>query len=112
MFIGKSYLCCSFDLALMLRGVWIILSAIGCILLVLPVMALFHTNGPIALILPAILFIITLIFAISDINKLLRQNQGGLARIFVLCLILSIVISTIILVLIFPYFAANYLPIA
>jgi hypothetical protein len=96
----------------MLKEVGIILSAIGCILLVLPVMALLYTNGPIALILPALLFIIIVVYAVFDVNKLLRQNKGNLVRNFVLCLILSIVISTITLLVVFPYFAANYLPIA
>ena len=95
----------------MLKEFAIILSAIGCIFLVLPII-LFFDITPSAMLMNALLFAIVLAYAGLNAKRLFNNKKDNVARIFILCLIASIILSLIALIMIFPFFATNYLRIA
>ena len=96
----------------MLKEIAIILGAIGCIFLIIPVYWVFYTSGPIGLSVPLVLLGIILVYALYDVTKLFENDEGNIAMYFLLSLIAAIVFSIFILFEIFPYFASKFLPIA
>jgi len=87
----------------MLREIAIILGAMGCIFLIIPLMWISWYGSPVSLLLPLVLLAIVVAYAVYDIKKLHRNRQYDLAQYFMLFLIIAIVFSFIILFIIFPY---------
>jgi hypothetical protein len=96
----------------MLKEITIILGTIVCIFLVLPTYWVFYTSGPIGLGIPLLLVGIVLAYAVFHGIRLLDNNEGRLARDFLIFLICAIVLSSITIIEIFPYFASKFLPIS
>jgi hypothetical protein len=86
----------------MLKEAGIILSAIGCIFLIIP-LARISFYSPASLFVSMVLFVIVLLFAAFDVQKLCAHKEYRLAKTFILLLFLSIVISIIALVAIWRY---------
>jgi hypothetical protein len=86
----------------MLKEAAIILSAIGCIFLIIP-FARISFYSPASLFVSMVLFVVVLVFAAFDVKKLYAHKEYRLARNFIVFLFLSIILSTIALVVILPY---------
>ena len=85
----------------MIKEISIILAAIGCVFLIIPLIWLFI--GALSLILPLLLLAVTVVYAGFNASKLYKNRQGQLANRFLLALAFSIILSFIILYIIFPY---------
>ena len=92
----------------MLKEVCIILAAIGCIFLIIPLTLLAPFYGSTVFGMPMIFIIIVLAYASYDVKKLRDKREYDLLYSFVLILIGAIVISTIMLFLIYPFFVPKY----
>ena len=88
----------------MLKEIVIILGAMGCIFLIIPVDLIFYTSGPFSLSMPLILFGVVLAYAGFHAIKLLDNDEGHLARNFLILLSVAIVFSFIISFEIIRYF--------
>jgi hypothetical protein len=86
----------------MLKEAAIILSAIGCIFLIVP-LARISFYSPVSLFLSMVLFLIVLLFAAFDVKKLCAHKEYRLAKNFIVFLFLSIIISIIALIAIWRY---------
>lgn len=87
----------------MLREIVIILGAMGCIFLIIPLTWVFWYGSPVSFMLPLVLLAIVLAYAGFDIKKLRNNREYNIAQYFMLFLIIAIVFSFIILFEIFPY---------
>ncbi len=85
----------------MLKEISVILAAIGCVFLIIPLLWLFV--GPVSFILPLLLLAVTLVYAGFGIKKLYNNRQDHLAHQFLLALVVAVILSFIILYIIFPY---------
>ncbi len=85
----------------MLREIGIILAAIGCVFLVIPL--LWAIGGPLSFILPLTLLAIVLVYAGFDAKRLSRNRGTSLAQYFLFFLSLAVVFSFVILFVIFPF---------
>ena len=91
----------------MLKEIGIILGAMGCVFLVIP-MLIFYYAAPYSLMLPLLLLVIVVAYAGYDIKKLYGNREYDLAKYFLLFLICAIVFSFIILFVIYPYFTPKF----
>jgi len=92
----------------MLKEIVIILAAIGCIFLIIPLALLAPFNVPTFLGMPITLLFIVLSYAGYDAKKLRDKREYDLLHSFVLILIGALVLSTIMLFLIYPLFAPKF----
>jgi hydrogenase-4 membrane subunit HyfE len=83
----------------MLKQIGIILMAVGCVFLIIPLVWIYTS----ALILPFILLTIVLIYTGFEIQRLNKEKEYSLARNFLLILVLAVIFSFVILYFIFPY---------
>ncbi len=89
-----------------------ILGSIGCIFLIISLHWVFYTDGLLGLSMPLVLLGIVLAYIFFHAIKLFDNNEGHLERKFLLLLIVAIVLSSIILIDVFPYFASRFLHIS
>jgi hypothetical protein len=82
----------------MLKQIGIILMAVGCVFLIIPLVWIYTS----ALILPFILLTIVLIYTGFEIQRLNKEKEY-IARNFLLILVLAVIFSFVILYFIFPY---------
>lgn len=92
----------------MLKEIVIILGAMGCIFLIIPVDWIFYTSGPFSLSMPLILLGFVLAYADFHAIKLLDNNEGHIAGNFLLFLSVAIVFSFIISFEIIRYFPPRF----
>ena len=92
----------------MLKEIALILGAIGCIFLIIPMNLKFYSSGPWILSMPLVLLGFVLVYAYFDVIKLFDSNKSNLAKYFMFFLIAAILVSSVILVEIFPYFHPNF----
>jgi hypothetical protein len=85
----------------MIKQVGLILAAVGCVFLIIPLV--WMSIGALSLILPLILLVIVLSYSGFEIKRLYERKESNLGRNFLLALILAVVFSFVILYLIFPY---------
>jgi hypothetical protein len=88
---------------IVLREIAIILGAMGCVFLIIPLMWVFWYGSPISFMLPLVLLAVVVAYAGYHIKKLRSNKEYDLAQYFMLFLIIAIVFSFIILFEIFPY---------
>jgi hypothetical protein len=87
----------------MLKEIVIILGALGCIFLIIPLVWVFSLDSPVSFILPLVFLAIVLAYAILDIKKLYNKQKYALLLYLVFFLILAVVYSFFMLLVIFPY---------
>lgn len=92
----------------MLKEIAIILGAIGCIFLIIPMNLQFYSSGPWILSMPLVLLGFVLVYAYFDVIKLFDNNEGNLAKYFLLFIIAAIIVSSIIIIEILSYFHPNF----
>ena len=85
----------------MLKQIGIVLSAIGCVFLIIPLLWMFV--GSLSFILPLILLAIVLCYAGFEIKGLWKKRELKLAQNFAVILVLAVIFSFAILYFIFPY---------
>ena len=86
----------------MVKEIGIILLAVGCIFLIIPLIWVF-IGSPLSFVLPLVLLAFVLAYAAIDIKKLYKNREYDLAHYSIVSLILAILFSFLILYLIFPY---------
>jgi hypothetical protein len=91
----------------MLKQVCLILAAVGCVFLIIPMLWTFI--GALSFILPLILLAIVLSYSGFETKKLYQRKENSLARNFSLIIVLAVILSLVILFLIFPYVSPQLL---
>jgi hypothetical protein len=85
----------------MIKEMGIILVAIGCVFLVIPL--LWAISCALSFILPLTLLAIVLVYSGFDIRRLCRKRENRLALYFLFFFLLAVVLSFVVLFAIFPY---------
>jgi hypothetical protein len=99
--VSKMILVQNFEYCFMLKEIGIILAAIGCVFLIIPL--LWIIGGALSFILPLTLLAIVLVYAGLDVRRLCRNKESSLAWYFLFFLLLAVVLSFAILYVLFPY---------
>jgi|WetSurMetagenome_2_1015567.scaffolds.fasta_scaffold437637_2 hypothetical protein len=86
---------------LVLKEICIILAAIGCVFLIIPL--LWIIGGALSFILPLTLLAVVLVYAGFDTKRLCRNRQARLARYFLFFLLLAVIFSFVIFFEIAPF---------
>ena len=85
----------------MLKEIILILAAIGCIFLIIPI--LWIIGGVLSVVLPLALLVIVLVYSVFDIKKLCNNKECKKAQYFALFQATAVISSFVILYVIFPY---------
>jgi cytochrome bd-type quinol oxidase subunit 2 len=98
----------------MLREIAIILLAISCVLLYLPLFWIIPSVGksfvgPVLASIPILLLSMILVYAIYNTKKLFERNKSENAMLFILVLIGAIVLSIVAVTILYPYVTPKFM---